>query len=377
MTAFPPVVLPRYRSRSLPDLLPSVAGALGVPGFADCLRLPEAPRYVVVLVDGLGWHLLEEHRDAAPYLASLADGHEPLTCGVPSTTVTSLTSLGTGLTPGEHGLVGYTSRIPGTDRLLNGLKWSADVDPRTWQPRPTVFERMSAAGAAVAAVNRTSFEGTGLTVCSQRGATYHGADTPWERLAVMAEVAKAERSLTYGYESTLDQSGHDVGCTSPGWVSRLTDVDTDLLRLRAALPPDAVLVVTADHGMVDLPPHGRMDVDDHPRLLDDVVLLGGEARLRHLYCRAGAAGDVLARWRQHLGDRAVVLGRDEAESAGWFGVVDPRVRARIGDVLVAALGSFAAFSRRLFPVEGRMVGFHGSLTPPEMLVPLLVDAPRG
>ena len=377
MTAPLPVVLPRYRSRSLSNVLPSVAGALGVPGFDDSLGLPQAPRYVVVLVDGLGWQLLEEHQDAAPYLASLAGGHEPLTCGVPSTTVTSLTSLGTGLPPGEHGVVGYTSRIPGTDRLLNALKWSADVDPLDWQPRATIFERMSAAGAVVTAVNQTSFEGTGLTVCSQRGAAYHGADTPWERLAVIAEVAKADQSLTYGYESTLDHHGHQVGSTSPQWLSRLTDVDTDLLRLRAALPPDAVLVVTADHGMVDLPADGRLDVDDVPGLLDDVVLVGGEARFRHLYCRSGAAADVADTWRENLGDRAVVLSRDDAEAAGWFGVVDSRVRPRIGDVLVAAFGSFATFSRRLFPVEGRMVGFHGSLTSAEMLVPLLVDAPLG
>jgi len=377
MTASPPVVLPRFEGRSLPDLLPCVAGALGVPGFRDTLGLPAARRYVVMLVDGLGWHLLQRHRDAAPYLSSLMDRHEPLTCVAPSTTVASLTSLGTGLSPGEHGVVGYTSRIPGTDRLLNALKWADDVDPLDWQPHATVFERMSAAGAAVAAVNRSSFEGTGLTVCSQRGADYHGADTPWERLAVISEVAKVEGSLTYGYESTLDHHGHEHGCMSSEWVARLTDVDTDLLRLRAALPADAVLLITADHGMVDLAAEGRMDVDDGPGLLQDVVLLGGEARFRHLYCRAGAADDVAQRWREHLRDRALVLGRDDAEAAGWFGPVEARVRPRIGDVLVAGLGSFAVFSRRLFPVEGRMVGFHGSLTPEEMLVPLLIDAPAG
>ncbi|MDQ3166417.1 MAG: alkaline phosphatase family protein [Actinomycetota bacterium] len=375
MTA-PSVVLPRYGQRALSDLLPGVAAALGLPGFTDHLGLPAARRYVVVLVDGLGQDLLELHRDAAPYLASLLD-REPLTSGVPSTTVTSLTSLGTGLAPGRHGVVGYTSRIPGTNRLLNALKWPADVDPLAWQPHPTVFERMAEAGGMAAAVNRTSFEGSGLTVCSQRGAVYHSADTPWERLSVVAEVAKAEQSLTYAYESTLDHHGHEIGCTSPEWLARLAGVDTDLLRLRAALPADAVLVVTADHGMIDLALRGRMDVDDYPGLLDDVVLVGGEARLRHLYCRAGAADDVAQRWREDLDDRAVVLTRDDAVAAGWFGPLDPRVRPRLGDVLVAGLGDFATFSRRLFPVEGRMVGFHGSLTAAEMLVPLLVDAPRG
>lgn len=369
-------LLPRYGQRSLPDLLPSIAGAMGIPEFSDVLGLPPARRYVVVLVDGLGWHLLNAHRDSAPYLSSL-DSLEPLTSGIPSTTVTSLTSLGTGLVPGQHGVVGYTSRIPGTDRLLNALKWADDVDPLVWQPHLTVFERMAASGAGVSVVNQTSFEGTGLTICSQRGAAYHGADTPWERLSVVAEVAKADRSLTYAYESTLDHLGHELGCTSVQWRSRLARVDDELLRLRAGLPHDAVMVVTADHGMIDIPAQGRLDVDDFPGMLDDVVLIGGEARLRHLYCRAGAADDVADRWRQRVGVGAVVLTRDGAEEAGWFGPIAASVRPRIGDVLVAALDRFAVFSRRLFPVEGRMVGFHGSLTPEEMLIPLLVDAPHG
>ncbi len=369
-------VLPRYGDRSLSELLPGVGAALALPGFADALDLPQASRYVVVLVDGLGWQLLDRHRDVAPYLASLLDARPPLTCGVPSTTVTSLTSLGTGLVPGRHGVVGYTSRIPQTGRLLNALKWDGRVDPLVWQPHPTAFELMDRAGAAVTAVNRSSFEGTGLTVCSQRGATYLGADTPWERLSIVSEVAKTERSMTYAYESTLDHHGHEVGCETEAWVSRLADVDTDLLRLRAALPSDAVMVVTADHGMLDIAREDRFDVDDHPELLDDVVLLGGEARLRHVYCRAGASADVAARWGLLLGDNATVVTRDQAEALNWFGPVTPPVRPRIGDVLVAARGDFATFSRRLFPVECSMAGFHGSLTAAEMLVPLLVDAPR-
>ena len=150
-----------------------------------------------------------------------------------------------------------------------------------------------------------------------------------------------------------------------------------MLRLRAELPGDAVLVVTADHGMLDVGADSRLDVDDEPDLMRDVVLLGGEARLRHVYCRAGTAADVATRWAQVLADRAVVRTREEAIAEGWFGPVVDRVRPRLGDVVVACLGTTAVLSRRLFRVEGSMVGFHGSLTAEEMQVPLLVDAPRG
>jgi len=112
-----------------------------------------------------------------------------------------------------------------------------------------------------------------------------------------------------------------------------------------------------------------------PGLLDDVVLLGGEARFRHLYTRGGADFDVAARWQQALGDRALVLTRDQAVDRGWFGPVDEPVLPRLGDVMVASTGSSAVLAKRWFSVETKMVGFHGSLTPIEMTVPLLVDGP--
>src|SRR5262245_40265171 len=136
-------VLPRYGDRALSDLLPSVAAAMDSDGTGNLLDLPAGRRYVVVMVDGLGWHLLRRHADIAPYLAALLPDREPLTCGIPSTTATSLTSLGTGLPPGQHGVAGYTNRIPGTNELLNALKWSPDVDPHVWQSQPTVFERLA------------------------------------------------------------------------------------------------------------------------------------------------------------------------------------------------------------------------------------------
>ena len=78
-----------------------------------------------------------------------------------------------------------------------------------------------------------------------------------------------------------------------------------------------------------------------PHLREGVALLGGEPRARHLYAEPGAAGGVLAAWREVLGEKAAVLSRDQAIAAGWFGPVEPGVAARIGDVLAAAAGGTA------------------------------------
>jgi hypothetical protein len=355
---------------TIDQVMPSVAAAIGTPGFGNSLGLPEAARYVVFLVDGMGADLLRRHAAAAPFLSSLST-LEDVVCGVPSTTATSLTSLGTGLGAGMHGMVGYTARVPGSGQRLNSLKWDQPVDPLLWQPHATVLERIQAAGLAASSVNDAKFASSGLTLCSQRGVPFHGVDSVWERLDVVLDVVEsAPRGVTYAYESRLDHVGHGKGCESDEWRDMLATIDAELAELREELPRDTVLLVTADHGMVDLPMEDRFDVDRHPRLLDDVTLLAGEARFRHVYSRAGAAADVAARWQAELGDRAVVRTQDGIED--WFGPIARDVRGRIGDVVVAALGDFAVFSSREFGIELKMTGFHGSISEAELRIPVLV-----
>jgi hypothetical protein len=355
-------------------VLPAVATALGVRvGFHETeLRFPEAPAYVVFLVDGLGYELVRDHPDDAPYLHSLL-GDPPATAGVPSTTATSLTSLGTALTPGQHGLVGFTSRVPGTDRLLNALFWDKRVDPVEWQPHPTAFGRIASAGVHTTVVAKREFAGSGLSRVSQRGAEFVGVDRTGERIASVVAASGSRPSLTYAYDGDLDWTGHRYGVDSPQWRAQLAATDAAMEQLRESLDPATRLVVVADHGMIDSPHAARIDVDEHSELRSGVVLLGGEARFRHLYCCGGAVDDVAATWRGVLGDRAEVLTRDEAIARGWFGTVEHAVRPRLGDVIVAAHDDVAIMSSVDFPYEATLVGLHGSLTSREMLIPILVS----
>jgi hypothetical protein len=373
-------VEPAYGGRSLADVLPAVAAALGVPLLPrsddtgdGVLLLPEAPAYVVFLVDGLGSDLLVEHAHAAPYLSSLLRPDATGTAGVPSTTATSLTSLGTGLTPGGHGVVGFTSRVPGSDRLLNALFWDKNVDPIQWQPHTTGFQTLAAAGVHVTTVNKREFRGSGLTVAAQRGGEWIDADRVGERVAGAVAAASLRPSLTYLYDGDLDWTGHRYGVASAQWLQQLAIIDAEAEQLRDALPEHARLVVVADHGMVDSPPGRRIDLDEEPAYRNGVVLLGGEARFRHVYCAGGAVRDVANAWRELLADRALVLTRDEAIARGWFGVVTAAVLPRLGDVVAAAYADWGLFSSVDFPYELRLVGLHGSLTPAEMRIPMLVD----
>lgn len=371
------LVRPAYGSASLGDLMPSIGAHLNVPGCReDLFGLPAADRYVVVLIDGLGWNLLRRSVRDVPYLASLLGDARAITSGVPSTTVTSLASLGTGLVPGQHGMVGYTSRVPATGEVLNALTWDTDLDARAYQPKPTFFERASAAGVAVSSVALQRFADTGLTEAALRGAEFlaytDDHDVVRRTSLTVAGADRGERSLVYGYERALDHQGHATGCASAEWSRQLVSVDRRCEALRDALSDDVRLVVTADHGMLDVPPGRRLVVEDEPQLLAGVTALAGEPRFRQLYVDQDRPGRVAERWQDRLGPNAEVRTRDDAIDDGWFGPVADDLRERYGHVLVAMRDDGAVMTRTQ-PRELTLVGMHGSLTADEMLVPLLID----
>jgi predicted AlkP superfamily pyrophosphatase or phosphodiesterase len=374
--SLPEMVVPAYQSTTLGELMPSIGAHLGVPGCTeDSYGLPHSARYVVVLIDGLGWNLLRRALLAAPFLASLLGGAQPITSAVPSTTVTSLGSLGTGQPPGQHGLVGYTSRVPSTGEILNGLTWESDLVPTIYQSKPTFFERASEAGVAVTSVALARFQGTGLTEAALRGAAFvpfsdESADEL--RIALIAEAAvRGDRSVVYAYERELDHYGHVHGCNSVDWLQQLARTDAMCERLRAVLPPQVTVIVTGDHGMVDIPSDQRIVAEDDPALMAGVTALAGEARFRQLYVDHEPARRVADRWHARLGELAWVRTRDEAIDEGWFAAIDDQLRERWGHVLVALRGDWAVMTSAL-PREYTLIGMHGSLTPAEMLVPLLV-----
>ncbi|SDO77350.1 Type I phosphodiesterase / nucleotide pyrophosphatase [Klenkia soli] len=367
---------PAYGTATLADVLPSVASCLGVGGpdplgLTDVLR--GARRVAVLLVDGLGADLVRAHPDLAPTLTALAGPLGDLQAPCPSTTPVSLTSLGTGLPPGSHGVLGFVTDVPGQDRALTHTQWTDDPDPATWQARPTVFQQLAAADVPAAVVGPYAYAGSGLTRAAYRGARYAPAVSPGDLAAALGQALTAhDRALVYGYHAELDLTGHVRGVDSPSWRQQLAHVDLMVAQVLDGLPDDAALLVTADHGMLDVPADTRVDVDATPALGAGVRLLAGEPRARYVHAVDGAAGDVLAAWRAELGDRAWVVGRDEAIASGVFGPVDDDLAARIGDVVALARGTWAVTATQQEKVPSMLAAYHGSLTATELAIPLLV-----
>ncbi|MER7166305.1 nucleotide pyrophosphatase/phosphodiesterase family protein [Micromonospora sp. NPDC000207] len=372
-------ISPRYCGDSLADVLPGALAVLGVPGAVDRLglspRLAGVRRIAVLLVDGLGWYHLPVVARYAPTLAGLAATvGRPIVTGFPSTTPTSLVTLGTGAPPGRHGVLGFRVRVPGSDRVLSHVAWADDPDPLRWQPVPTQLELARAAGVATTVVSRPEFGGSGLTVAANRGGDFRGA-ADLDALAVevlTALTAGSGPTLVSAYHPDLDRHGHLTGVDSELWRIAATELDGLLARLVDGLPADAALLVTADHGQLNIPVEHRFDLDTDPRLSAGLRLVAGEPRVRYLHVTPGAEADVVAAWSAVLGDAAQVTTRAEAVAAGWFGPVPEEHLGRIGDVVVVCRDTYVVVaSVSESPMAARLVGYHGADTAAEMTVPLL------
>jgi predicted AlkP superfamily pyrophosphatase or phosphodiesterase len=379
----PSPVAPRYGRASVADLLPDALAAL-TGGERRLLPLPDAVRHVVLLVvDGMGRHDLDDHRHLAPTLAR-APG-PVVDAPFPSTTATSLTCIGTGRAPGEHGVTGYSLAVPGDDRPLIALTWTwerqiggpdarDDVPPEQLQPHPTVFQRARELGVRPVTVLRPEFRASGLTRAGLRGGDQVTAtDLQGTLEAALGACADDGPTLVYGHHGDLDAIGHLAAPGNEAWCAELARIDGVLADVRDRLPADTALVVTADHGMVHVPEAGMIELTEQPDLLAGVRVLTGDGRARQLHVVDGARDEVLAAWRHHVGDLGVVATRDQAIEAGWFGPVDSAdVRARIGDMIAVAEAPVAWVHRDADLFGGRLPGLHAGLTRREIEVPALV-----
>lgn len=379
----------------------SSAQLLADGGFTNLLGVPEASIAVVLMVDGLGDAQLARYSGHARFIAAARrsmTSSAVLDTGMPTTTAASLASLGTGLSPGRHGLVGYDVLDPERDRVVNMLgSWDPEVDPHQWQPHPSLLSCAAESGVRVLTASRPAFEHSALTQAALSGGEFRGATRMDARFTHAIDWIQQQRHgegslrrgprppvLVYLYVDELDKTGHKHGVASEQWLTMLETLDTQAARLCEELSSrfgqQASVLLTADHGMVDVAPDQRFDIAHRPELLHGVRHTAGEPRMVQLHmerdepraAQPEALESTRAAWQQEFGDRAWVLSRQEAVDAGWFGEVTPEVGRRIGDLIIAARAPIAIFdTSRTGTKPLAMVGQHGSLTDQERHVPLL------
>lgn len=373
--------------RNITHVVDSMASSLGA-AVPNTLQLPAAKSGVLLMVDGLGLEQLETFSAHAPFLRSRMLKQRPdqteLSTIYPSTTAAALASFGTGLSPGQHGVVGYDVYDPDRDTVINQLGgWDERTDPETWQPNPTRFELLQQQETTgddhvqPVTVSLDAFEHSALTRAVLRGPRFVGRDDLAQRFHQAAYEAQQPGALIYLYVNELDRAGHKFGPGSAPWLEVLEEVDSLARRMCRRLPESTLAALTADHGMIEVSEDDRLDFSVHGALVEYIAHTAGEPRLVQLHFQSDATVDqqqaTLDAWQRYVGQRAWVVERDTAVQAGWFGAVDDRVKQRIGDLLIVGREPVALYDgRRATPQSFLMVGHHGSVTSAETRVPWLL-----
>lgn len=361
----PKPTLPQYSGANVRGIVPALFAPKGaeVPSWLPA-GVCSARQVVLMVLDGLGWEQLQERAAIAPALTAMRGG--AITTVAPSTTASALTSITTGLTPGEHGLVGYRMEVAG--EILNVLRWHGDrgdlrrrIAPATTQPFvPFMGER-------VAVVSKAELESTAFTESHLRGGEQVGWRVASSLPLIVAQHLRRGDRFVYAYHDGIDKIAHERGL-GEFYDAELRAVDRLVADLIALLPAGAALLVTADHGQVEV---GERVLTPHADVLRMTRDQSGEGRFRWLHAKPGAADELLAAAVAHHGDTAWVHSRAELIEAGWFGpVVSQPVAARFGDVALVPhqpISFHDPDDNGPYPLICR----HGSLTSAEMLVPLL------
>ena len=359
------------KSFGLADLTNSIFNSLVVPNTSDSLSLGVgAKRECLILIDGMGQDALDNFADQFAIFSQLKN-QAKLIANFPSTTATSLSTLGTGELPGVHGMLGYTVRVPRSDnRLLNALKWDERVDPVMWQKVPTLFERAIQSGVTVSHVAAKRYEGSGFTQAALRGAKYIGANGIDEMVTAVATALKPQPSFVYTYLNTLDAAGHSDGVGSDKWLTALQQVAEFITKVISSVPTGTRVWITSDHGMVNSTQQSILGQDND--LLKNVSLIGGEPRARHIYIKSGAETETIAQWREFYQDQVQVISRDEAVLNNLFGsVVSEDAKERMGDLIAIPNDDLILVDPARIREESGMVGHHGGVTDIEVNIPLL------
>lgn len=365
-------IVPDYGGANVRGIVPALLGpqswSTSLPSWMPA-SIADANQVVLLVLDGLGWDQLQQHADIAPTLASLEG--DRITTVAPTTTATALSSIATGLTPGEHGLIGYRIVIGG--EVMNVLRWAVDGENRRRSNVPRDIQRFPAfLGETVPIVSPTELADSAFTEAHLRGGRSVGYRAPSSIPVAVAEQLAAGERLVYAYYAGVDKIAHERGF-GPYYDAELRTADRLVGDLLEVLPPGAALLITADHGQVQVADN---IITPTPDLLTHVAMQSGEGRFRWLHAHRGATADLLAAATEEFGDTGWVRSRDQLIDDGWFGpTVAPQVAQRLGDVALVARDDVSYHDPDdSGPFE--LVCRHGSMTSAEVYVPLLAGMPR-
>jgi hypothetical protein len=255
--------------------------------------------------------------------------------------------------------------------VLNVLRWtSTNGDRRRALPPHDVQPFAAFLGHDVPVISPAELQGSAFTEGHLHGSRPVGYRATSAIPVEAGRQLRAGERFVYAYYGGVDKTAHERGF-GEFYEAELRAADRLVGDLLDVLPAGAALLVTADHGQVHVADN---IVQPDPLLLDMVAQQSGEGRFRWWHARHGAVDDLTKATTERYEDVAWVATREQVIDEHWFGpTIAAPIAARLGDVAIVPFAPVSFFD----PADSgpfELICRHGSLTPAEVLVPLLAGS---
>ncbi len=379
---------PDYTHGSV-NLMAALSEALGggATGYeALSLLPPEMLRgrpVILLLIDGLGAELLQCYPDSFLARHTLTT----LSAVFPSTTASAVTTFATGVAPQQHAITGWhmwlrelgsvATILPFVPRHGGAGYGQAGFSPRQFIGAAPLFDRIE---VPVEVLSPEWIVHSDYTRATSGNAPRHGYRHFDELLLkIGALVGDGAPRFVYGYWAELDSLAHEFGVNSPQVENHLRALDAALATFTESLHSSGtLLLITADHGLIDSDEQHTLFVHDHSPLAAALTLpLCGEPRTAFCYLRPRHEQRFLAYVRGELGHCCEVVESEALIAQGYFGTgaPHPELGARVGDYTLLMKENYVIRQRLPFEKPFRQIGVHGGLSRTEMRVPLIKATP--
>ena len=349
-----------------------ISAVASVSGQANPLGLAARRSVCVILVDGLGTANLRNASGHARFLNSQQS--DSAMCWFPATTSTSITSFATATNPWDNGFLGYQVFDKSAQAPMNLLSgWADYSEGESYQDSSTLAESAVSKGIGFYTVAPSTYEHSGFTGATMRGSSFHGVDKVSDRFSeALRLLSDPSQKIVYLYIPELDQMAHARGSESMSWLNKLEDLDSLVRDFVSAIPKNTGVLLTADHGVVDVPKESHIYLDEI-MAKSDFKFVGGDTRSLYLYLQESVDVDKSRKLlEEKLGDSCYICTPEDLIEAGYWKTLSPKSFNVAPDLLVLARKRVALYHRGFAKFKSlEMVGHHGSITNEELAIPLL------
>ncbi len=329
-------------------------------------------KIVLLLMDGMGERLLKRRLPADSFLVK--NCRCAISSVFPSTTTAATTSIWTGLSPLEHGWLGWSPYFKECAAQIDaftgnegrrGEKFPGGSPAKILMPLPSALGRPD--GAELHMISPfDNYSGDGFIQHATRG--LH------DMLVVCRDLCMGEgKKLICIYCNEPDHTMHKTGVSSPETAEQFKLAESEIKRFYGLLPRDTLLVGTADHGLVDA---------SEPVLINEINSINEclwmppsiELRAAAFFVKPYRRAQFEREFNAVCGEDFLLISREDALTTNLFGRgrIHPKAEDFMGDYIACATGSRYI---RYDTISGKipdMVGMHAGLTDDEMTVPVII-----